>query len=178
MRQWIEPVTDRGRFDIASRTPKAFLHASDLNRIENNIAYLSERLNIQGYRIMTIPPKGWDRDMVPRVSDLRYICEGILAIIQAYHIPDGYTDISGIPDKAPDFTDINNIEYNIASIKALIDMGLMYGYMTHFTYGQLGSYTNAQLRMGLVNFPGHGDGMSNGIDVRLSRQHQQSSSLI
>jgi len=120
MRQWTEPVTDRSRFDIASRTPKAFLHASDLNRIEGNIAYLSEHLNSQGYRIMPIPPKGWSVSDIPRTADLRYICESIMAIIQAYHKPAGYTDISGIPDNSPNFTDINSIEQNLAAIKTLI----------------------------------------------------------
>jgi len=177
MRLWTEAVTDRSRHDIISGTPKAYLHAADMNRIESNIAYLSERLSRQGYRIQAAEPTVWSRDGVPRVADIVYISGSIQAITRAYYEPDGYTDISDLPGKALDYTDINNVERNLAGIKALIDQGLRYSYLTHFTYGQLSGYTNAELRKGLVDFPTINDdgvsGIINYIDIRIPRQLQE-----
>lgn len=51
--EWIDPIFDRTQEDIDNKTPKAFLNASDLNRIENDIAFNSV------YYHTTVVPKVW-----------------------------------------------------------------------------------------------------------------------
>ena len=153
MRQWTEPITDRSRLDIMGRTLKAYLHAGDLNRIESNIAYLSERLKRQGYSIHVIAVNDWNRDDIPRAADIRHICESIAAITQAYYEPDDYTGISDIPDRALHYSDVNSIEKNLSGIKDLIDRGLKHSYLKRYTHEELNAFTHEQIRMGGMASP-------------------------
>jgi len=153
MRKWIEPVTDRSLLDIKVRAPKAFLHADDLNRIESNIAYLSERINRLGYNIEAVLPTDWRKCAVPRVADVERICDNILKIINAYRKPDGYTDLSDIPQKALHITDVNDLERNLLLLLELLESGLSHGFLTRFTHGELKQYTHAQIRTGGVTSP-------------------------
>jgi len=151
MKTWIQPIFDRTIFDISVKAPNAFLNAVDLRRIENNIAYLSERLNLLGYRIMPIIPNGWEKCGVPRVTDLQRICDDIIKIVSAYHKPDGFSDPSNIRVKFLHFNDVNTIEMNLNLIMDLIEQGLLHSYLSSFTHGQLRAYTHEQIRTGGVN---------------------------
>jgi len=153
MREWTEAITDRSRLDIMEGSPKAYLHDGDLNRIENNLAYLSERLSLLGYSIQIVAPKNWSRSDIPRVADIGRICDRIAAITQAYYAPDGYIGISDIRDKALDYRDINSIEKNLSGIKDLIDRMLTHSYLRRFTHGGLRMYTHEQIRKGDVAAP-------------------------
>ena len=65
-------VTDRTEEDIARRTKKAYLNASDLNRIEKN-AY-----TIGGLAVLHIPSKtDWKTGDLPRASDWERIRENV-----------------------------------------------------------------------------------------------------
>ncbi|HBU13069.1 MAG TPA: hypothetical protein DEB31_10230 [Clostridiales bacterium] len=151
MSAWIEPIADRNQSDIENKTPKAFLNMVDINRIEGNIAYLSETLSAQGYHIQPIQPVDWERSGIPKPLDMQKICDNIEAIVAAYYEPDGYADLAGIPDKTLDYADINKVESNLWGIKALFDAGLTHNYLHQYTYGQLKPYTHKQLRKGIVN---------------------------
>jgi len=153
MRVWTEAVTDRNRVDIMARTPKAYLHATDFNRIEGNIAYLSERLDRLGYNIRLIQENNRDRDDIPKSADFKHICDSIEVITQAYYEPDDYADISEIPGKVLDYMDINNIEKNLSGIKDLIDRGTSHNYLKQFTHGELKAYTHEQIRRGDMTSP-------------------------
>jgi hypothetical protein len=153
MRAWTEAVTDRNRLDLIGRTPKAYLHASDLNRIESNIAYLSDRLGKLGYSIQVIAEKDWCRDDIPKIDDMRHICDSIVVITQAYYIPDVYTDISDIPDRALHYSDVNDIEKNLSSVKDLIERGATHSYLRRYTHEELNMLTYAQIRRGDIDFP-------------------------
>ena len=122
MRNWIEPIDDRAPIDIENKTSKAYLNADDLNRIENNVAYLSEQLNALYYRHHTSSKTDWDCSGVPRVSDLQRICDNIGALVAAYRSPDGYREISEIPEKNLTYEDVNNLEFDLLGIKKIIDM--------------------------------------------------------
>jgi len=150
MTKWITPITDRSILDITVKTPKAYLNVTDLSRIESNIAYLSKRLSLLGYRIKQTIPIDWAKCGVPRVADIQRICESILEIVNVYHKPCEYTDLSGIPNKPLHFTDINAIEQNLSQILSLIEQGLTHDYLSRLTHGQLRSYTHAQIRTGGV----------------------------
>jgi hypothetical protein len=153
MREWIKTITDRNQDDIINKTPKAYLHASDLNRIKNNVAHLSEWLRSQGFAAPPIQPVNWNMNDVPNIADIRHICDSILAITQAFDTPNDYADLSAIPNKALTYTDVNNIERNLSGIKVLIEQMLSYHFLAQFTYRQISAYTYGQLRKGLVSFP-------------------------
>jgi len=146
MREWNGAVTDRSPADVINKTPKAYLKPGDLNRIEENIAYLSERINAQSYDIRPIPPKNWVQDNVPETNDIKRICDSILAIAQAYYIPEGYVDLSSLRHKALHFSDVNDIERNLAGIHELLISGVVYGYLKSYTYGAIKTYTYKYLR--------------------------------
>ena len=153
MREWTEAITDRTGLDIMGRTPKAYLHASDLNRIESNMAYLSMRLNRLGYSIQLTAVNDWSRDCIPKAADIWHICDSITAITQAYYEPDGYIDISDIPDKALHYSGVNSIEKNLSVIKDLIDRGLTHSYLECYTHDELKVFTHEQIRKGDTVFP-------------------------
>ena len=149
---WKTPITDRVQADIDSKDPKAYLNIIDLNRIEENIAYLSEFLSLNGYEIQPFLPVVWTKENIPTTEDIRRICGRIKAITDAYYEPRGYTDISGLYEKRLDFKDANHVEENLAEIKALLDRGIHYntwGDLNRYTYGELAAYTYEQLMKGL-----------------------------
>jgi len=119
MRSWIRPITDRNQLDLTRRTAKAFLNVADLNRIESNLAYLSERLNNLGYKVMPVKVENWNKTKVPRVVNIQNICNSVIDITRAYYNPDEYTDISRIPNSPLHFSHINSIEQILADLHRL-----------------------------------------------------------
>lgn len=132
---WQEPVFDRTQEDvdfaitkiaewIASGTfsevydLKGCLNVSDINRIEGNIAYLSERLTGLAYPI-SVSTKQWDKNDLPNEDDIGRIINNVRACVQAYYQPD---NAPSIPQSMASYSDINAIEKNIDLIKYLIDL--------------------------------------------------------
>jgi len=149
---WITPVINRTQIDIENKNvKKAYINKSDLNRIEGNIAYLSEFLHSKGYKIQPFPPVSWTNEGIPTTDDIRRICDSIKAITEAYYEPRGYADISGISEKRLGFDDANHVEENLYEIKALLNRGIHYntwGDLAQYTYGELVGYTYEQLMKG------------------------------
>jgi hypothetical protein len=148
---WKTPVIDRAQTDIDNKTSKAYLNKSDINRIEENIAYLSGFLSSKGYKIQPFLPVVWNEDSIPTTEDIRRICDRIKTITQAYYEPRGYNDITGFFEKRLDFTDANHVEGNLSEIKALLNRGIHYntwGDLSQYTYGELTAYTHEQLLKG------------------------------
>ena len=146
---WITPITDRTSADVAARTPKAFIHAEDLRRVEGNIEYLSNYLNSRRYNIAVFPTKLWLRENIPTTNDIRRICDRIEAIVKAYYHPDDYADISNLFNRRLTASDMNDVERNLLGIKVMLEMGIHFN--THFilssrTHNQMRKYTHNQLR--------------------------------
>jgi hypothetical protein len=148
---WISPVTDRAQSDIDGKTSKAYLNTADLNRIEGNIAHLSEFLNSKGYKIPLFPPVVWTKKGIPTTEDIQRICGRVKAITEAYYEPKKYMDISGLYEKRLDFNDVNYVEENLREIKELLNRGIHYntwGDLAPYTHGDLSAYTHEKLLKG------------------------------
>ena len=152
---WIMPVADRTQADIDNRTQKAYLNAIDLNRIEGNIAYLSDTLNSYTYQIQPVLPTEWNLEDILNPADIENITDKIKTITEAYYEPIGFIDLSDLPEKSLDYEDINHIEQNLLGIKSLLDSGIHYttsGELKQYTHGELNAYTHKQIRKAL-NYP-------------------------
>lgn len=131
---WQEPIFDRTRKDvefaitkiaewIARGEPtdvydlKGCLNVSDINRIEGNITYLSERLTEYAYPA-TVSTKKWTKGDLPTEQDIQRIIDNISEIINAFYQP---RNIPPLPFAMLSYEDINSIERNIDLIKYLLD---------------------------------------------------------
>lgn len=99
---WITPVTNRTQADVTAKNSRGTLNASDLNRIDGNLQYLADELNL------TIPPgKTWTSSDVPVVSDYQRILDSTEAVREALSVP-GIPDLPEMPLNL--YTKINAIE--------------------------------------------------------------------
>lgn len=96
---------------------KGCLNQSDINRIEGNIAYLSEKLSELDYPI-TVNVRQWDKDNLPTEQDIQRIILNIRSLIDGFYQP---IDTPTLPSAMLVYDDINAIERNIDLIKYLVD---------------------------------------------------------
>lgn len=132
---WQEPIFDRTQEDvefavrkisewIAYGKPtdvydlKGCLNVSDINRIEGNIAYLSERLGELAY-LSSIFTKKWTKDGLPTESDIQRIINNVHELINSYY---QQSVAPTLPSKMLSYSDINSIEENLDLIKYLLDI--------------------------------------------------------
>lgn len=134
MANWIEPIFDRTQEDVDfaiktitewlkdnSQVPydlKGCLNVSDINRIENDIEYLSTRLN-ELYYINGASSRQWDIVKLPTVGDTERILNNVRLIIEAYNKPDNAPDV---PTNMMKYDNINDIEKNLYLIKEMLDI--------------------------------------------------------
>ena len=101
-------------------TSKGAYNYTDLNRVENAVAYLAARLNALGYRVTISSTRTWAVTDVPTVADMTRYLENIRAIRAAY------TRFSTTPD-APvsmqklTYTAANDIEQILKDVETLIE---------------------------------------------------------
>lgn len=133
MAKWIEPIFDRTQADVdyaiaklaewrdndtlTEINLKGCLNVSDINRIENNITYLSERLNALYYYPETVS-KTWNNLLVPNNSDISRIIDNIRELITAF-----YQDPSApeLPDNMLTYKQVNDIEENLHLLLVTLD---------------------------------------------------------
>ena len=96
---------------------KGCLNVMDINRIEGNIAYLSEQL-LNLYYPVSVRTQQWTKDGLPTVLDSQRIISNIQSLINAYYQPN---DAPTLPSAMKSYNDINSIERNIDLIKYLLD---------------------------------------------------------
>ena len=96
---------------------KGCLNLLDLNRIEDNIAYLAEMMENFSYS-PNIHGKHWGRVDLPNQNDMSRIIENIRALISAFYSPD---NPPSLPTTMLSYGDINAIEENLYLIKQLLD---------------------------------------------------------
>ena len=133
MANWETPIYDRTQADIdyalatlaswkesgkVTTSPlKGCLNVNDLNRIENNIKYLSDELASVCYFPHAVT-KAWETNGLPDVTDVSRIIGNIKKIISAF-----YQDSSApeLPETMLRFEHINAIEENLYLLKEMLD---------------------------------------------------------
>ena len=96
---------------------KGCLNLSDITRIEDNISYLSSKLNTSLYHT-TVSCKEWTKDDLPNAQDMKRIADNIRAIFRDYYTP---SDVVDMPDIMLSYEDINALEYNLHLLKEMLD---------------------------------------------------------
>lgn len=96
---------------------KGCLNLIDIKRIEDNIAYLSDRLREYAYP-SDVSTREWSKDMLPNEKDVQRIISNVKALIIAFYQS---SDAPPLPTTMLSYSDINSIERNIDLIKYLLD---------------------------------------------------------
>lgn len=97
---------------------KGCLNLLDLNRIEDNIAYLAEKMESYSYS-PNIHGKQWGRADMPNQNDMERIIENVRALISAFYTPN---NPPALPTTMVSYADINAIEKNLYLIKQMLDV--------------------------------------------------------
>lgn len=118
-------------------TSKGAYNYTDLNRVENAVAYLAARLNSLGYTVSVGSTRTWAVTDVPTVSDMTRYLENVQAIRAAY------TRFSTTPS-APSsmqkltYTAANDIEQILKDVETLMDnMVASYSYSGDMYGGEI-----------------------------------------
>lgn len=108
----MEFVYDRTYEDVKNRTPKGYLNAADLNRVENNIEELGRYANLQ------LKTRKWSIGGLPKQSDFTRILSNISTLKEHFLIQ----QTTPVVPKQPlnDFQKWNDIE------RILFDMYSLY----------------------------------------------------
>lgn len=133
MVEWITPIFDRTQGDVSFAITKikewresgstdtyelkGCLNVSDINRIENDIQYLSVALSSLYYFPHTVS-KEWGTSGLPDMSDILRITENVTKIISAYTQS---SEAPEVPDNMLTVEQINNIEENLYLIKEILE---------------------------------------------------------
>lgn len=134
MGTWLTPIFDRTQADVGEvltkisqwmaegsigQIPdmKGCLNASDLNRIEANTLYLSERLSELGYEV-EVSTKTWDKQGLPTEEDVKRIIANIQTIEIAFH---NVEQSIRPPTNMTRYDEINALEEILYRIKFLLD---------------------------------------------------------
>lgn len=96
---------------------KGCFNLLDLNRIEDNIVYLAEKMGGFSYT-PTIHSKRWTRVDMPNQDDMVRITENIHALMNAFYTPSNPPYLSY---KMLSYSDINAIEETLYLIKQMLD---------------------------------------------------------
>lgn len=136
MANWINPVYDRKQSDVDYAKErieyfktnggvtdgvdlKGCFNYSDMNRIENNIQYLHDRLNKLYYFSKMDIVHGWNMNSVPRKNeDMVRVINNVTLLQSAYYEP--MLSVAQ-PDNLLRFNRVNNLEKNMLYIKEMID---------------------------------------------------------
>lgn len=96
---------------------KGCLNTIDINRIENDIAYLSNKLSELYYPSLVFT-KQWTKDNLPTTIDIARIIDNVKALITSFYQID---NAPPLPSKISTYEDVNQLEKNIDLIKYLLD---------------------------------------------------------
>ena len=128
MAQWISPIYNRTQSDVDYAISqiekgnnitelKGCFNVVDINRIENNVRYIADRLNVLKYT-NTIETKSWDMYGLPNVTEITRLINNVQKIINAYYRPD---NAPTLPSTLLTYEQVNALEKNLYMIKHLID---------------------------------------------------------
>jgi len=111
---WTTPVTDRTAGDVSAGNSKGVLNATDLNRIEQNLAYIADVMTAHGYAGLTYSPVvSWAESGIPSLSHMQQILAACVTLRESFYY------LGSLPAtlQRPDYTAINQIENLPALIK-------------------------------------------------------------
>ena len=128
MAEWMSSVHNRTQSDVDyaisqlakgnnSVDFKGCFNVSDINRIENNVRYIADRLNVLKYT-NTIETKSWEIYGIPNVTEIARLINNVSKLINAYYKPEGAPDL---PNNLLTYEQVNALEKNLYMIKHLID---------------------------------------------------------
>lgn len=134
MAEWITPIFDRTITDVelaiktindwkesgnvSMHDLKGCLNYTDLNRIENNVQYLSETIVSLGYKHGTQTRK-WTRGDIPTAQDILRISNNIKAMINAFcQMPSA----PPLTDDLSTYNSINSVEENLYLLREVLLM--------------------------------------------------------
>lgn len=108
---------------------KGCLNLSDITRIEDDIAYLSNLLI--GYHFpIAINSKEWTTAGLPNENDMKRIGNNIRSLFNGFYTPSG---ASPMPEVMLSYENINALEYNLHLLKRLVD-ALLSAFIKSGTY--------------------------------------------
>lgn len=96
---------------------KGCLNLIDIRRIEDNIAYIAEKLLEYGYAT-NVSVRQWGKDGLPNALDIQRIINNIRECVSSFYLP---SDAPTLPETITSYDDVNKIEKNIDLIKYLLD---------------------------------------------------------
>ena len=108
---------------------KGCLNLSDITRIEDDIAYLSNLLISYRFPVVT-SSKEWTTMGLPNENDMKRIAANIRSLFAGFYTPEG---VSPIPEVMLSYQDINALEYNLHLLKQLVD-GMLAAFIQSGTY--------------------------------------------
>ena len=97
---------------------KGCLNLLDLNRIEDNIAFLAELMESYSYA-PNVHGKRWEKSDMPNRNDMSRIIDNIRSLIDVFHSP---YNPPALPTTMLSYNDINAIEENLYLIKQMLDV--------------------------------------------------------
>lgn len=128
---WIEPIFDRIQADVDFALQqiqrwrdegssditdlKGCFNVSDMNRIENDIQFLSNNLS-DLYYFSTVNTKTWDKASLPTVADINRMIENTRILVLSI-----CEDAPELPTTLVTFTDVNCIEGILNKLKMILD---------------------------------------------------------
>ena len=129
MAEWIEPVFDRTLADVEYARQqlahkvndteyKGCFNVSDINRIENNAKYLSEKLRELYYFNTVDTVVSWTENDVMSQSHVTRCINNIKAMWNEWGKP---RDALDLPDTLITYTHVNNIEENLYVLRKMLD---------------------------------------------------------
>ena len=129
MTEWISPVYDRTQADVdyamaqlkigkSDKEYKGCFTVTDINRIENNCRYISDRLNVLAYS-NTIETRTWDISDIPNVTDIARLINNVAILIEAFPLSE---DAPALPETLLHYEQVNALEKNIYLLKHQVDI--------------------------------------------------------
>ena len=130
---WIEPVFDRTQADVEyalnkmaewratgetnTSDLKGCFNVNDINRIENNIAYLATNLSSLYYFSAPVT-KTWEQTQIPTVDDMNRILNNVRELNEAFYQS---PEAPPVPDGLFTISQVNDLEENLYQLKTMLD---------------------------------------------------------
>jgi hypothetical protein len=107
-------VYDRTAVDVAGETRKAYILASDLNRIEEWTRYLADLLHSYGYSVAVTTKTNWAVTDFPTPGELNRIRRNIDALQTGFYALPDWREI--VDNNTLDFGQANVMEWDLQRI--------------------------------------------------------------
>lgn len=112
-------VFDRTQADVTQKTDKGYYNASDLNRVQEAMSYLSGVLAESGITVTLHQSKVWSDEDIPNVTDMDAYLDDVRAIRSAISV---FADTPSAPESMRylTYSKANDIEKILVDVEAAI----------------------------------------------------------